>query len=69
MGETKARLVFRSGKTRRDRSSGVLKRSEENKLARAAWNNETTQIRNNSARGRGAFPYYTCNGKRNRVPK
>lgn len=59
-------IIFRKGKTQRDRSRGVLARNIDNKLARANWNNLTTMVRSNDWRGAGAFPYNTCNGKRNR---
>lgn len=59
-------MIFRKGKTQKDRSRGVLARSSANKQARADWNNEKTGTRNNSSSGGGAFPYHTCNGKRNR---
>lgn len=56
-------------KTQKDRSSGSHARCIRNKLTRAAWNNEKTMLRHNGATGVGAFPYHTCNGKRNRGTK
>lgn len=61
-----ANKIFRVGKTRRDRSRGAAKNNKNNKQARGDWNNTQTMIRSNSRVGMGAFPYASCNGKRNK---
>ena len=61
--------IFHSGKTARDKRSGAHARRLLNQLERAGWNNTQTMIRHNGYRGTGAFPYKTCNGKRNRLNK
>ena len=47
------------GKTRRDRASGALARRLDNRIERAAWQNESkSTIRD--------FPYNVCNGQQGR---
>lgn len=61
---------FRKGKTKRDRENHAHSTNSANKSARGDWNNEQTGVRhNNGGSGRGAFPYGTCNGKKNRPLK
>lgn len=60
--------IYRPGKTKRDHRSGAHARCIQNKLTRMEWNNTKTMIRHNGSTGIGAFPYKTCNGKRNRRP-
>lgn len=61
---------YRKGKTKRDRENHAHSTNAANKDARATWNNEQTGVRSNAGgSARGAFPYGTCNGKRNRALK
>lgn len=62
-----ANKIYRPGKTKRDHKSGAHARGIQNKILRGDWNNEKTMVRHNGASPMiGAFPYRTCNGKRNR---
>lgn len=56
-----ARNGKKVSKTQRDRSSGAHSRCIANKQARADWQNDKNRSMSN-------FPWYTCNGKRNRRP-
>jgi hypothetical protein len=50
-------LIYRPGKTKRDKASGSYDRCVANKAARAAWQQSGNKDK---------FPWNTCNGKRNR---
>ena len=52
--------IFRTGKTKRDRSSGAHSRCIQNKIERASWQNDAKSTLH-------TFPWHTCNGKRNKV--
>jgi len=51
----KARMA-RIGKTKKDRARGAAHKNEQNRQARAAWQNDS----------KSTFPTSSCNGKKNR---
>lgn len=51
------KLSPRNGKTAKDHASGAIRSNINNKLQRAAWENDS---------GKSPFPAATCSGKRHR---